>query len=345
MVPGAMPSLVLLCPTSSSSLLGVGQVALEWAAALRRSGVPVRLEEGWLGVRTQSALRARVAKLHAGCRPGEVLECPAPWGAALPRGGVPVVHRSTQPDLAYLAAEGRGAPLRQKLQLGATALQVLSGWSRVDGFLCLGSAERAWMASHAPWLAPRLHTYLHAPPAQLRTLLKDVARRRTGAPAGKTRWLWMGRWTAHKGPETLVQFLEERLARHPGEAATLAGTGRIPELPPSLRGRVAVLPRYEREALPGLLASHDAGLFTSVAEGWGLSLQEMLESGLPVYATHVGAAVDLAPYFPRSLRPFPPLDSAERVEPGGLPREGYAERFSWDVIASDAAAWLRALSG
>jgi glycosyltransferase involved in cell wall biosynthesis len=256
-----------------------------------------------------------------------------------------VVHRSTQPDLAYLAAEGAGAPLRHRLQLGATALQVVSGWSRVDGFLCLGSAERAWMESHAPWLGPRLHTYLHAPPAGLRPQLQEVARRRSAAPAGKTRWLWMGRWTAHKGTGALVQFLEERLARYPGESATLAGTGLRPELPPSLRGRVTVLPRYEREALPGLLASHDAGLFTSVAEGWGLSLQEMLEAGLPVYATHVGAAVDLAPYFPRSLRPFPPPGSAARIEPGGPPREDYDERFSWDVIASDAAVWLRTLSG
>jgi hypothetical protein len=106
-----------------------------------------------------------------------------------------------------------------------------------------------------------------------------------------------------------------------------------------------VLPRYGRETLPALLASHDAGLFTSVAEGWGLSLQEMLESGLPVYATHVGAAVDLAPYFPRSLRPFPPLEPLERIDPGGQPRDDYDERFTWDAIASDAASWLRALSG
>jgi hypothetical protein len=320
-------------------------VALEWAAALRRAGIPVRLEEGWRGVRTLSALRARVAQLHAGCRPGEVLECPAPWAAALPRGGAPVVHRSTQPDLAYLAAEGEGASLRHKLQLGATALQVVSGWSRVDGFLCLGSAEREWMAAHAPWLAPRLHTYLHAPSPSLRPHLEEVARHRTAPPAGQTRWLWMGRWTAHKGTRALVQFLEQRLAMYPNESATLAGTGLRPELPASLRGRVSVLPQYERHALPALLASHDAGLFTSVAEGWGLSLQEMLESGLPVYATHVGAAVDLAPFFPRSLRPFPPPDSAGLIAPGGPPREDYAERFSWDAIASDAAGWLRALPG
>ena len=338
-----MPALLLLCPTTSSSVLGVGQVALEWADALRRAGFRVRVEEAWRGVRTPSGLRAHVARLHGSCGRGELLECPAPWAAALPRGGAPVVHRSTQPDLAYLAAEGRGAPLRRRVALAGAALPVLAGWARVEGFLCLGSAEFAWMAEHAPWMRPRLHAYLHAPARAVRDALRDVAARRGAGAPGRTRWLWMGRWTAHKGTAALVRFLEERLARYPGERATLAGTGMVPALPRALLGRVEVLPRYERSALPALLASHDAGLFTSVAEGWGLSLQEMLESGLPVYATHVGGAVDLAPWFPRSLRPFPPLETP-RIEPGGPPREGYAERFNWGAIAADAAVYLRALS-
>lgn len=40
---------------------------------------------------------------------------------------------------------------------------------------------------------------------------------------------------------------------------------------------------------------YDAGLFTSEAEGWGLSLNEMLESDMPVFATEVGGVRDLRP--------------------------------------------------
>ncbi|HRC87715.1 MAG TPA: hypothetical protein PK413_19135 [Thermoanaerobaculia bacterium] len=92
------------------------------------------------------------------------------------------------------------------------------------------------------------------------------------------------------------------------------------------------LPRVE---LPGLLERHHAGLFTSVAEGWGLSLSEMLESGMPVWATRAGGVPDLEAYFPGALLPFPPplaLQAGElpRVEPA----PGYFERFSWGAIAA-----------
>jgi len=336
-----MRSLLLVCPTALDPALGVGQVALALATALRKSGVPVRLEEGWKGVRTLAALRARVAELHRRCGPDESLECPAPWVAALPEGGAPVIHRSTQPDLSYLAAEAHGGGVRTKLALATSALPVLAGWRRVQGFLCLGTAERTWMAARAPWLAPRLHTYLHAPEEALRPALAAVAAHRRPPLHGRTRWLWLGRWARHKGTGGLIAFLADRLARFPDETVTLAGTGSRPPLPGLPLERVRVVPHYARVELPALLASHDAGLFTSTSEGWGLSLQEMLETGMPVYATAAGGVEDLAPWFPQALRPFPPVEQA--LAPAGPARRGYMERFSWDAIGADYAAWLRTL--
>ena len=99
--------------------------------------------------------------------------------------------------------------------------------------------------------------------------------------------------------------------------------------------RLRVLPAYTRDELPGLLATHDAGLFTSHVEGWGLSLSEMLESGMPVYATEAGAVQDIKPFFPSSLRPFPPgrSQSGQTYHLENLAHNGYLATFSWDAIA------------
>jgi Glycosyl transferases group 1 len=99
-------------------------------------------------------------------------------------------------------------------------------------------------------------------------------------------------------------------------------------------GRVRLIPDFPRAELPALLADHDAGLFTSEAEGWGLSLSEMLESGLPVFATEAGAVGDLRPFFPGSLLPFPPpLPPELPAAPPDLEANGYYQRMSWAVIA------------
>jgi hypothetical protein len=71
-----------------------------------------------------------------------------------------------------------------------------------------------------------------------------------------------------------------------------------------------------------------------------MTLNEMLESGMPVYATEAGGVEDLRPFFPRSLQPFPPPPSPEpeAFEPAATSSEdlaasGYYERFGWSEIA------------
>jgi glycosyltransferase involved in cell wall biosynthesis len=85
-----------------------------------------------------------------------------------------------------------------------------------------------------------------------------------------------------------------------------------------------------------LLAGHDAGLFTSRVEGWGLTLQEMFESGMPVYATNAGAVADLRAEFPDLLREFPP-GFGERIDiPSPSPvSQSYLSQYSWTAIAAD----------
>lgn len=287
----------------------------------------------------------RFRELLGSARDFDVVDAPP-----LLAGGVPprfrrVVARSVQPDLRYFAAEVRqyawaASPLRSvaAIALGLRLhLAVLLGLHRSQLLLCLGSDERRFMERCLPWLRGRLASYSLAPSPEEQTALAAVRRRRTWQE-GVTRFLWIGRWAPHKGVRRLRQFLEARVRTHPEDSFTIAGCGgeAASALGPALLqpGRVTIVERFERSALASLLANHDAGLFTSEAEGWGLGLQEMLESGLPVYATRVGAFADLAPFFLRSLRPFPPGPNPSALAPEDLEANGYYRRFSWPAIAA-----------
>jgi glycosyltransferase involved in cell wall biosynthesis len=134
----------------------------------------------------------------------------------------------------------------------------------------------------------------------------------------------------------VARFVMERSQTRPGDTFTFAGTGTsdLPELHGCPGDRVRIVPSFARPELPALLASHDVGLFTSRVEGWGLSLSEMLESGMVVFATRAGGVPDLAPFFPASLRTFPPPPRVESLELEDLASNGYYRQFDWNTIAA-----------
>lgn len=260
----------------------------------------------------------------------------------------PLVARSTQPALQYflldaqdsLARAGR-SPLiatAQLLHCARLRAAVVRGWHHAAVILCLGTAEQEWMHLRFPWTLPRLAHYFNTVGREEQEELARIRRDRSAPPGSGIRFLWIGRWARHKGTDRLVRFLGQRAASHPRDSFTLAGTGSggiagIDALPAGLRDRVRVVPSFPRTGLAELLRSHDAGLFTSTAEGWGLSLNEMLESGLPVFATEAGGVRDLRPYFPDTLLPFPPpLDAAL---PSGRETDlsAYYRQFTWEAIA------------
>lgn len=332
---------------------GAAQTALTLAAALRErghdalAGSPEPLPAGtrwWNLWRRQAAGIERLAEEQG---PFDVIDTPAITASArLARHGRLVV-RSIQPELLYLFFDLRRDLLRRPsprvLANAAVSLaraaDIRAGWRRASRILCLGSLELAWMRRRFPGWTPKLRSYVSAPPPAERPALLEVRRQRRGGPEGEgMRFLWIGRWVAHKGTRRLRRWIAERAATAPHDTVTLAGCGPAAEreLPPEwLRsGRVRLVPSFPRSALPGLLASHDAGLFTSELEGWGLSLNEMLEAGLPVFATEAGAVADLRPFFPRSLLPFPPpARIAPWPEPEDLEANGYLDRFNWGAIA------------
>lgn len=342
--------ILIASPQPLVATAGAAQTASELIGALRDLGHEV---SAWVPPRPPASLPGRRHAAWRSRRLQQDLEGAAfdwidvpPVFASKLAPGRRVVVRSVQPDWLYyredLIQSLRRAEIRRLAQLLMglpDQARAARGLSRGDVILCLGSLELAWLRRTRPRLGRRACAYLIAPPTADRAAIRQERSHRKPKPIDETRWLWLGRWTAHKGIETLLAWARTRLRQFPQERLTLAGTGRdlsesdLVGLP---RNQVSIIPAYSREELPRLLGGHDAGLFTSAIEGWGISLNEMLESGLPVFATNAGAVPDLAPHFPRQLLRFPP-DSASQATFSNGPLdslESYDAVFDWPHIAS-----------
>ena len=332
---------------------GAAQMALNLAAALQergheavvRSTDPLpRQARWWSSWRWQ---RRRVEELLRSLPRFDVIDLPPVSLSRQVARAAPTVARSVQPEMRYfwcsLAGElarfprlSPGFPARVLHSL-VLSLALYRAWKRAGIVLCLGSHEERWIGEHFASTRDRLAHYPSAPSQADQERLAEIRRRRP-QPRTVVRFLWIGRWTAHKGIRRLLEFVRERAAADPVASFTIAGCGEAARrnCPSALlaSGRLRLLPEFGRESLGELLLDHDAGLFTSQAEGWGLSLSEMLESGLPVFATNEGGVSDLRPFFPRSLHPFPPppgwkaAGTMEDLEAGG-----YYATFSWPAIA------------
>lgn len=348
--------------------LGAAQIAINLAEALRGRGhdarawspEPLPPDTRWWNLwKRQTEGAERWAEENG---PFDVIETPALSASGrLARCCRLLVTRSVQPELGYLWHDVRSDLARPSPRAIATAVLALrraaaikAGWRRAGFILCMGSLELDSMRRRFPAWKDKLGLYVCALSARESEALAAVRRGRTvstasaasAASAAGTRFLWIGRWSAQKGIRPLLRFLRGRLASHPQDTVTIAGCGPAAErhLPREWirSGRLRLVPAFPRADLPALLAGHDAGLFTSEVEGWGLSLNEMLESGLTVFATEAGAAADLRPYFPGSLRPFPPPPEIVPAPLEDLTANGYYERFSWPAIA---ASWEEQVLG
>lgn len=338
--------------------LGAAQVALNLAEALRDRGHDA---VAWSPAPLLPALQPktrwwnhwlhqiRAMEEHAErYGPFDVIDTPAISASPrLARAVRRLVVRSPQPELRYLFQDVKSdlthriVPSPRALANAvvglARARAIVGGWKRAHRILCQGTHELDWMRRRYPGWAGKMALYVPTPTRSDQEVLAEVRRQRAPRASREgTRFLWIGRWAAHKGTRKLLRFLAARVANHPGDRFTLAGCGEAPrrDLPTTWieSGLVRLVPSYSRTGLPALLAGHDAGLFTSVVEGWGLSLNEMLESGLTVYTTPAGGVADLKPYWGTRLRPFPPPDFPELDAPEPN-LAAYFERFSWPEIA------------
>ncbi len=322
----------------AAGLRARGHEAVEFETGLPPSGVPWWRTWRWHQRRVEGFV-TRQARFDA-------LDMPAILAGRAVARNAPLIVRSVQPELRYLGVEVEGHlrrgihnPLRAAasiLYAARIALAVVQAWRRARLVLCLGTPEHEWMARRWPALRPRLRCYFSAPPPEEQAAFRRIrSTRGMGGPG--SRWLWVGRWVDHKGTGPLLSLVRNRLQRHAGEQFTIAGCGASGEV--AVRRefgdepRIALRPFFDRTELRDLLLEHDRGLSTSLAEGWGLNLQEMLEAGLTVHATREGAFADLVPFFPETLWPLPP---SAQLEPLGCVDEermpDYYSRFSQAAV-------------
>ncbi len=328
---GAAQIAINLC----NGLRAIGHDAIAW------SPEPLPPETRWW---TRWRRRVRQIEAHVESDgPFDVIDSPAVTATAALAAAARLVVRSIQPELLYLQSDLRAHASQwssprswlHRLHGAFVARRILRGWHHAHRIVALGTVELQWMRARFPSWEPKLGAYVCAPSTADRESFRRVRRQRQSSGVqdhGCRRLLWLGRWAAHKGLELLARLIAER---RPGDRFTLAGTGTmtLAPVPPALieAGVVRVIPHYRRDELPVLLAEHDAGLFTSTVEGWGLSLNEMLESGMPVFATEAGGVRDLQPYFRRSLRCIEEWTGALPGRESDL--EDYDRRFEWTAIA------------
>jgi len=324
--------------------LGAAQLAIALAGALRVRGHDVTL---WstsppANEPRGASAEARLTDLLRRSERFDVIDIPANSLSPEIAAQTFTVARSFQPEFLYQRADLTAELRRLSPRLPAhlvrawrTRALLVSGWRHANRILCLGSLECDWMKGRYPAWQGKLRWYRAAPSEEQRTDLLAVRARRSGVDRGG-RLLWLGRWAAHKGIAHLRAMVESVPAvRRRG--LTLAGCGDAPlgSWPSAWfeSGLVELIPTFDRGGLPSLLERHDVGLFTSTAEGWGLSLSEMLESGMTVFATRSGGVPDLQPYFPETLRSLSAdADFTARV-PEDIVGNGYLETFSWPAVA------------
>lgn len=357
-------SLRILIATHSilSPEFGAAQVAINLAEALREQGHDVTLwsphpmpiaNRWWQSFQSMNLGRSKLNAFIETQDPFDVIDCYASLiTKQVSKSATLTIARSVQPDVLYLASNLNNSPKRNLkdvllLPFNCSVLMtnlflVLQGWRRANYILCLGSLELQWLEKWFPWWRSKLISYVNALSEVDQVALASVRLRRKEPEGEGIRFLWIGRWVAHKGIAELVDFIVERAASHPEDTFTIAGCDINVEndFPLELirSSRLKILPFFKRHQLYDLLANHDIGLFPSRVEGWGLVLNEMLESGMPVFATPVGGVIDLKPFFEEMLNPFPPSPQLNALGLKSLISaevyyKDYYNKFSWNSIA------------
>jgi glycosyltransferase involved in cell wall biosynthesis len=360
-----MHSLRILIVTHApiSPEFGAAQMAINLAGAFREQGhdvtlwsphpLPTRtkwwqkLQPWWQGQQIQVKLEAFLKEQE----PFDIIDAPGGAGVItqqVSKSACVVVARSVQPHILYILSNLNypktisfkeiARSLFDYFSLLFSIFFTLQDYTKATYILCLGSLELQWMKRWFPWWKYKLISYVNALSKTDSRALSEIRKHRQNLSKDRICFLWIGRWVAHKGITQLLDFILKWLALHPQDTFTIAGCGTNAEkdVPIELvrSGSVKVIPAFTRNELEQLLVNHDIGLFTSKVEGWGLVLNEMLESGMPVYATLAGGVPDLKPFFQDMLVSFPPSKQATiKNFTDSTILENYYKIFSWEKIA------------
>jgi glycosyltransferase involved in cell wall biosynthesis len=350
--------ILIVTHASLSAELGAGQMAINLAEAFRLQGNDVTLwspqpldpdTKWWQSIQE---MRLKLDRFIETQKPFDLIDIPGIFiTQKVSRSGF-VVARSVQPDILYLPyslSDGTVKSLKGIIKIPFHYLYsvygiflLLQGWYKSRYILCLGSLELKFMKKWFPWWKNKLFYYVNAISESDQKAIEQVRINRQQTSVNCIQFLWIGRWASHKGTNILLDFIIQWSVLRPQDKFTIAGCGIEAEkdCPTELleSGHLKIIPSFERKQLCSLLASHNVGLFTSKVEGWGLVLNEMLESGMLVFATLTGGVGDLQPFFKDMLKPFPPsLGEVANISTHLIPTdiENYCSTFSWKKIADD----------
>lgn len=338
-----------------SAEFGAGQMAINLADAFRSQGHKVIL---WSHPQTEKVRSFRIIPEMKRSfefflrreKSFDIIDTPSFLvPSSIPNSTI-IVARSVQPDILYTFQNLLGKRIENLKEFIRLPLNVflsfqflifvLIGWKRADFILCLGKIEWQWMKKYFPWWKNKLNYYVNALSKKDQKALTQIRKKRKKIDRDKISLLWIGRWTNHKGIKELTNYIEQCVENFSSLKFTIAGCGNQAEksFSPNVikSGRLEIIPFFERDKLSNLLSKHDIGLFTSRVEGWGLVLNEMLESGMPVLATKTGGVIDLQSYFKDKIFQFPLIDFSKIIQTKSKSHlDEYYATFSWEKIAEN----------
>jgi glycosyltransferase involved in cell wall biosynthesis len=158
---------------------------------------------------------------------------------------------------------------------------------------------------------------------------------------------FIGTWNPRKGARDWPAIVERLRQLAPGTRFLFLGTGLereavLRDFPAAARAALEVVPGYESEALPELLAGATAGAFPGYLEGFGFAVLEQLAAGLPTVIYDAPGTRDIVR----------PLATKEIVPPGdteafasrlaallSLSPEAYGERSEDSLRAASHFSW------
>lgn len=166
------------------------------------------------------------------------------------------------------------------------------------------------------------------------------------APAGTRKVAFVGTFDLRKGAAEFPGIVK-RIARSVPDvrfkllgARYVEGAAVASLFPSDLQRHVEIIPSYDPQDLPYLLADCDLGVFPSHVEGFGFGVLEMLAAGLPVIAYD-------APGPPMMLRPewLVPRGDAAALAARVVPllrdpaRLSEARRMAWERAREATFSW------
>jgi glycosyltransferase involved in cell wall biosynthesis len=267
-------------------------------------------EEDYLSVRKQSYQLIRLASLQKKFNPQKDIQAFLEIRRLIKSLHIDVVHTHTSKAgfLGRLAASTvKPRPVRVHTFHGHLLTGYFSSWKTklvysiekflelfTDSFVAMGSQVRKDLESIGLGKRAKFKVFFPGLPSRVFEP-KSIARKDLGLAESNTHILFVGRMTAIKRPDRLLDSIKELVRRKVDVQVLAAGDG---ELLAGLRDQAAEadLPITFlgwRNDIPKLIAASDIAILTSDNEAVPLTLIEASMAGLPLVSTNVGSVSDV----------------------------------------------------